>query len=140
MNTSTVHFSDLKVKLDNIDAQIERFKLQIQNLEVQREHLSYLMDNFGAIAGSSTLPDNQPTLLDFSYDSTLDTKSLILQILRTEKRPMYWNEVFNIFKNIKPNIAESTVRVSLSQMNRNDKFPVKLVQKGDDYKYILTEE
>lgn len=122
-NTVILNYTELQNKLKQLDE--------------EKNAIEYLLKNY--FAGS---PNQSPTLFDTDaeqpaikqvvstvspgsdLDPTKPTKPLIIDILKKEGRPMKWKEVFDIFSKLKPEIAVGTVRVSLSEMGRKDKFPV----------------
>lgn len=140
MNKTSLTRDDLRTKLQSLDDEYKNLTVQLSNLKSEADKLRYLYDNFNNIAGlasnssQSTLPFSTPLA------PSLDTKRLLLLILKNENRGMTWVEIFNIFKNVKPTIAESTVRVSLSQMNKDVKYPVKLIHVDGDFRYIYQGE
>ena len=131
----------LQVKLSQLDSSIKDYELLIARRKQERFHLKYLIDNYSSIFGVSDTGSNQSTLFpQVSYDPQKATKSLLVDILKGEAKKMTWKQIFAIFKEVKPEIAESTVRVSLSQMNKDQKFPIKLIKNGGDYRYIYGEK
>lgn len=141
MNNTTVPINTLKVKLSQLDSQIKEKESQISKLREQRGHISYLVDNYQSIFGGHRIATSQqPMFQGPIYDQNMKTKELLVAILKNEGRKMDWNEVYAIFHKVKPKIKSSTMRVALSQMNKNHKYPVNLIKNRDEYKYLYGEK
>jgi hypothetical protein len=103
---------------------------KLKQLEEEKHAIEYLIKNYFSEnqGGSPSLFDGQQMTSNVTSSSNLDaaqnTKPLIIDILKKEGRPMKWKEVFDIFSKLKPEIREGTVRVSLSELGRMEKYPV----------------
>jgi hypothetical protein len=131
---------NLEIKLAKIESQLKDYESLVSKLKERRIHLSYLIDNYHSIFEASSLEDQNSLFPSEEYDPRKGTKALLVDILKNEARKMKWRDIFSIFEKEKPDIAKSTVRVSLSQMSNDQKFPVKLIKKGNDYFYIYGEK
>jgi hypothetical protein len=123
-NTISLSLDKLQRKQDHLDSQIKK-------LQAEKGHIEYVITQFFEDPSNTTVPslskNNDPVAgQNSTYDSSKNTKELIVDILRTEGKKMKWRSVFEMFHQIKPEIAVGTVQVSLSQMSRNTKYPVKL--------------
>jgi hypothetical protein len=140
MYDDSVSVQSIKRKIETLDEEIKESELAIVRKKEVRSHLSYLLDNFHKIFPQNTNDSsnsNVPLFPEITYSPSLDTKSLIVEILRKESRRMKWQEIYEIFHAVKPDIAESTLRVSLSQINKDPSYPVKLVREKEDYWYEI---
>lgn len=125
----------ISLSRDDLERKRDQISSQIKQLEKDREHIEYILREFFNSPQHSLFNESvNPKLIQL--DPSLATKPLVLAILRREDREMTWDEVYKIFHEVKPEISETTVRVSLSQLNRDPSKPVKLIQKGDSYTYI----
>lgn len=142
MNDTILALDTLHVKLAQLDSQIKDKEKEIYKLQEQRGHINYLIDNYQSIFGEqSTVPPQQPAMFNApTYDANKDTRSILVDILKNEARKMDWKEIYEIFSKVKPGVQSMSMRVLLSQMNHDQKYPVKLIKKGADYRYIYGEK
>lgn len=113
----------LKVKLEKLDQ-------QMTDIAEEKKHIQYVLDNFSFL--NSTQLDLQPDIETF--DGSLDTKPLIIEILKRKTHTMNWQDIRNIFTKVKPNISENTFKTSLGELVRSTKHPVERTKPGF-YKY-----
>jgi len=119
-NTSNVPLNVLYDKIRELDRQIER-------ASKKKEHILYVIDNFSS---------GNPSQLDFKdptkdLDGSLNTKPLIIQILKNEGNPLHWKEVHDRFVKVKTNkITIDTFKVSITDMAKKPKFPIKRTKPG----------
>ena len=141
MSETSLPIGPLKVKYDSLSRDIARLEGELRTIREHRDHLHYLITNYAEIFEA---PDKVQGELfpqeSLVYSPKLDTESLILKILENENREMKWQEVFEIFKGVKPHIAESTFRVQLSKMNTGNQYPVSLRRDGSEYLYFINHE
>ena len=116
-----------------VDDKIRKLDLQIKELQKTKElHELLLKSYFDQTASPSVEPFN-PLPTTYNLDTNKPVKELIVDLLRVSGKKMTMKQIQSEFRTIKPNVSETTVRVSVFEVGRKDKYPV--TRKNGQYWY-----
>ena len=118
--------NNVSLSLKDFQDKLQQVNQEVKKLQEEKSHIEYVIDNIFKTENPLFKTGNwfDHKLQTTSLDPSLNTKPLIIEILKSYGRKR-WRGVWEIFHELKPTIARGTVQVSLSQMSRSEKYPVK---------------